>query len=404
MKKLLCAFLLFSLCSPLFGQTFYVATNGDDTAVGTETAPFATLEKARDAVRSLRQSEPDRKTPIIVRIGEGHYYLKQPFLLTPNDSGTPLSPTIFCGFPGTDQVILSGGRPITGWKEVAPGRWETILPEVAEGKWYFEQLYINDQRRFRPVLPQKGYYVIAGTVRPMEGSYRSDRFYYGDVPFDPNWKNPGDVEVQTFHYWTMDHFRVKAIDTMRKHVVFTSPPPGWDMAHTHAGTPYRIVNVYESLSEPGQWYLDRQTGVLTCLSYPDEDLNQCTVVAPVFSRVVSLEGDPESGKYVENIHFDNLTFAHTAWTMPQEGAGYPQAAVYCDGAVTLTGAKSCSIKNSFVRHTGNYGVDFNEGCTHCDLVNSELIDLGGGGVKIGGNKINGEEDSRKWASHCHVEQ
>ena len=395
-----------------FAADVYVSVSGNDSWSGTSAiaandgihGPFATLEKARDAVRELRRSEPKRTTPIVVQMEEGRYDLNRPFVLTPDDSGTPLSPTIFRGSTEADKVILSGGRTITGWKKVAPGRWETTIPQVAEGTWYFEQLYVNDQRRFRPMLPKEGYYVIAGTARPMEGSYRSDRFYYDDVPFDPNWKNPGDVEVQTFHYWTMDHFRVKAIDTTRKHVVFTSPPPGWDMAHTHAGTPYRIVNVYESLSEPGQWYLDRKTGVLTYLSWPNEDLNQCPVVAPVISKIVSLEGEPESGKYVENVQFDNLTFAHSAWTMPQEGAGYPQAAAYLDGAVTLVGAKYCSIKNCFVRHTGNYGIDFNEGCSHCDLVHSELIDLGGGGIKIGGNKINGEEDSRKWASHCNVEE
>ena len=31
------------------------------------------------------------------------------------------------------------------------------LPDVKSGQWSFAQLFVNDQRRFRPRLPRHGY-------------------------------------------------------------------------------------------------------------------------------------------------------------------------------------------------------------------------------------------------------
>ena len=40
----------------------------------------------------------------------------------------------------------------------------------------------------------------------------------------------------------------------------------------------------EALSEPGEWYLDRKTGVLTYIAKPGEDPNRDTVIAPRATR------------------------------------------------------------------------------------------------------------------------
>ena len=389
MSTLFRTLLCILICTPLYAQTFYVAPNGNDDAAGTEAAPFATLEKARDAARTV--SEP---TKIVLR--GGTYWLPQTFTLTPEDSNTEYRAY------ENEMSIISGGRPITGWKEVSPGRWETTIAEVAEGKWYFEQLFVNDQRRFRPTFPTNGYYTVFRAIQPAERETSPDRFFFGDAPFRSDWKNLNDVEVQTFHLWTMDHLRVKEIDDTRKRVVFTAGTHSWDQAQLKRGTPYRIVNVYEALTEPGQWYLDRKTGVLTYLAKPGENLNKATVIAPKLTRLVSINGDLQNDKFVENVTFYGLTFAHTAWNMPQEGKGFPQAAVYLDGAITTTAVKRVQILESVVRHTGNYAIDFGEASTYCTVQTCAMFDLGGGGVKIGTTNWGGENDEKHWAAHCNV--
>ena len=380
------------LCSPLFGQTFYVVPDGNDSAAGTEAAPFATLEKARDAARAARKTEP-----VTIVLRGGTYWLPQTFTLGPEDSNTTFEAYKY------EAPILSGGRLITDWKETAPGRWETTVKEVAEGKWYFEQLFINDQRRFRATLPKNGYFTVFRGIQSARQQDPPDRFFFGDAPFRSDWKNLNDIEVQTFHLWTMDHLRVQEVDDVRKRVVFTGPTHSWDQAQLKRGTPYRIVNVYEALTEPGEWYLDRNTGVLTYLAKPGEDMNKAVVIAPLLTRLVSIEGDLANDKFVEKIAFHKLTFAHTAWNMPPEGKGYPQAAVYLDGVITARAAKGIDIGACIIRHTGNYAVDFGEACKDCWVSFCELTDLGGGGVKIG-TGWEGKQDEKHWASNCKVMQ
>ncbi len=393
MPTIIRSFLCVLFCMPLFGQTFYVAPNGDDSAAGTEAAPFATLEKARDAARAAPKTEM-----VKIMLRGGTYWLPQPLTLTHQDSNTSF-------FAYKDETpIISGGRPITGWKEVSPGRWETTVKEVADGKWYFEQLFVNDQRRFRATLPKNGYFTVFRGIQPGDPKTHPDRFFFGDAPFRSDWKNLNDIEVQSFHLWTMDHLRVKEVDDVRKRVVFTAGTHSWDQAQLKKGTPYRIVNVYEALTEPGEWYLDRKTGVLTYLAKPGEDMNKASVVAPLLTRLVSINGDLQNDKFVEKISFHGLTFAHTAWNMPEKGQGFPQAAVYLDGAITATVAKKVDISQCVIRHTGNYAVDFGEASKECSVMRSELIDLGGGGVKIGTTGWGGEKDEKHWASNCTVSQ
>ncbi len=78
------------------GADFIVALNGDDAWSGTKPepaadradGPFRTVHRAAQAVRGQKAEQPDRRTPIIVQIREGTYFLERPLVLGPEDSGT----------------------------------------------------------------------------------------------------------------------------------------------------------------------------------------------------------------------------------------------------------------------------------------------------------------------------
>ena len=101
--------------SAIFPADFYVATTGSDSASGSAKAPFVTLERARAAVRSLKERNPGRATPIVVMVRGGSYYLKSPIQFTAADSGSERAPIVYQAYPG-EKPVISGGRPITGWK------------------------------------------------------------------------------------------------------------------------------------------------------------------------------------------------------------------------------------------------------------------------------------------------
>ena len=178
---------------PVVGQAAAPKADGTD-------GPFASLPRAQQAVRQVKQAQADRDHAIVVAIRGGTYWLESPISFGAEDSGTERAPVVYQAF-GDERPMFSGGRPITGWKTDEPGRWYVDLPDVKAGQWYFCQLFVSDQRRFRPQLPKQGYYKIAkaGDSTPEAGGKGFNRFGFSAGELDPNWANLGDVEVMPFH-------------------------------------------------------------------------------------------------------------------------------------------------------------------------------------------------------------
>ncbi|MCL5098924.1 MAG: hypothetical protein M1608_15590, partial [Candidatus Omnitrophica bacterium] len=88
----------------------YVAPDGKDTNPGTRNAPFATLERARDAARNIRKSQEGAEG-ITVWLRGGVYRLDRTLELTGEDSGATQAPTVWRSVEG-EQVRIVGGVSI----------------------------------------------------------------------------------------------------------------------------------------------------------------------------------------------------------------------------------------------------------------------------------------------------
>ena len=118
-------------------------------------------------------------------------------------------------------------------------------------------------------------------------------------------------------------------------------------------------------------------------------------------QLVAFRGDPDAGAFVHDVIFRNVSFAYS--DAPGGGNGpseswQHQAASGSDAAVTLEGVRRVSFEGCRVRHTGNYALRFNDGCTSNRVVNCTLEDLGEGGVWMGagaGRVEKGETLSRR---------
>ena len=100
------------MARPAFAMVFYVSTDGSDTNPGDEAAPFATLQRARDAVREIKKKGPLTE-PIEIVLREGEYFLSETLVLTPEDSGAEACPITWRAAKG-EKVVLSGGTRIAG--------------------------------------------------------------------------------------------------------------------------------------------------------------------------------------------------------------------------------------------------------------------------------------------------
>jgi parallel beta-helix repeat protein len=290
--------------------------------------------------------------------------------------------------------VLSGGRAIHGWNEVAVGGrklWSMNIPAVRDGKWYFRELWINGGRRQRARSPNDGFYRIAAlpdldVSKPYQNGQR--RFVYtpGEIKA---WDNLADAEIVTLHFWVSTRTGIASVDES-KNLVNLTESSGMRLTDGFGKQPqlarYYVENAFELLDAPGEWYLDRKTGNLFYMPVPGEEMARAETVAPVLEQLLSLEGDPRAGRLVEHLTFRGLTFEHAEWWLPAGGATgkyQQQGSTEVPAAIRVYGARDCSFEHCTVAHASTYGIHFSRGCERDRIVHSELYDLGAGGIKIG---------------------
>lgn len=382
---------------------FYVSPQGNDQwsgKVATPTAdgsdgPVATVERARLLVRDLRAAEPELKRPVVVSLRGGRYELAETLWFSAHDSGTADSPTRYEAYQN-EIPVLSGGTVIDSWQVGADGRWRVTLDKVASGDWSFSQLFVNNQRRFRPFLPRKGYYHVSESLdpSPAAGGKGFDRFQFAGNDLRPDWANLHDVEVLVFHEWNASRMRIESVDPEERVVQFTGTTAGTEpWIQFTKGHRYRVDNLKEALSQPGQWYLDRPTGELTYIPVPGETPENTRVVAPRLDVLMKVKPTNLRWQRVEHLEFHDLTFAHSHWYLPAKGQSLSQSELGLSAAVEVRVARHVRFEGCTLRQLGAYGIALRDSCQDDTITQCELVDLGAGGIMIG------TTDDLEWRGH-----
>lgn len=380
---------------------YYVATNGNDAWSGRlpepnkakSDGPFATPARARDA---LRNRKGIGGASVVLR--GGTYHLAEPLTFGPEDSGTEQTPVVWKSYPG-ETANLSGGKRITDWREVkgaSPKRWTATIPDVQNGSWYFRQMFVQRKgepfftRRFRPC---KGMMVVADLTwsparksAPHRAAQDDFVFFDGDLKA---WQNLADVELVALHSWSASRNRIANLDVEKRIVKLTAAPTfrigAW---YKDGRNPYYVENVREELKNPGEWYLDRPSGMLTYMPLPGETLQNTIFAAPRLERLVVVKGDLESKQFVENLSFEGLGFLHSDWVLPEKGYDVSQGQPSLPAAIEVTGARRCSFTRCIVANSSAYGIGLGVGAMNSSVTGCLMYDLGGGGVKVGDSGMN----------------
>ncbi len=394
--------------------------------------PWATLAGARDNLRALRTAGKI-SGPVTVVIQDGRYALSETVQFNHTDSHTR-----YLAAPGAAPVF-DGGELLTGWKVgERNGRteWTLDLPDVVKGKRYFRSLFVNGRRAPRARFPKftpdttGGQKVlrVGEMLEPEKTDLGQGRDTFkpksGDV--SPDWASLPDAEFVLLHYWIEERLPKPALNPRTGWVSFARraafcyyeghlKPDG---TRDHAR--YYIDNLFEALTEPGEWYLSRETGRLYYLPRPGENPANTEIFAPRLHSFIRAIGSVfgESGaridvhgtKHVRGLEFVGLTFRHGDWFSPLaekhlpshdtlEGNDLPiggsvQAAIAVPGAVLFRAARDCAVRDCTIERVGLYALEFGHGCRDCSAVGNELHDLGAGGIRTGGADLDGLGERR----------
>ncbi len=383
---------------------FYVAPNGNDQWSGRRLSPnpqrtdgpFATIERARDAVRTLKQKGQFPKGGVVIEVRGGVYELAQPIELTANDSGLPNAPIVYRARRG-ELVRLLAGKRITQWQRVTdPVVLSRLDEEVRQKVWQTDlkalgledygspaggglELFFNDAPMTLARFPNEGFMRIADVaeydghqIHGIKGS-RTGRFYYeGDRP--QRWL--GEKEVWLHGYWFWDwsdqRHRLLRIDP-EKRLLEVAPP--YHYYGYRKGQYFYAYNVLAELDAPGEWFLDRETGIL--YFYPPSDLQKGEALVSVLPTLLTM-------KEVSHVHWEGFVM---------EGAR--------DTVVTVTGGTGVRINGCTIRNSGGYGVRVEGGTDHA-VISCDLYGLGEGGIVLSGGDRKTLTPANHLAENNHI--
>ncbi len=344
---------------------FYIAPDGDDANPGSRARPFATLARARDAARQKRKDQPNAGE-VAIRLRGGTYFVPAAVTLDPSDSNTR-----FVAEPGETPVFTGAGRLTGRWaKEAAGPVWTRQLPA---GTW-FTDLYAGDQRQPRSRVPAEGF------LKARNGEKSRTTFGFGkaELPALP-WPDAASATAIVRPYqWCEFNLPVKAIDAEAATISLGKPagyaimPPGYG-----ARGEFAVENVRAGILAPGQWSLDRATGVLNW--WPPEGVEpvKADLRGASTTVLISLTGDAKAGQWVENVSFEGLTFTQTARTERTEWGPFEGSAVRFNQGVRGSRLERCRFAD-----LGGGGVVFWKQVARCSIRRCTFERVGETGVVI----------------------
>jgi len=150
---------------------------------------------------------------------------------------------------------------------------------------------------------------------------------------------------------------------------------------------YWVENAPDLIDAPGEWYLDKKTGLLTYKPLPGEDPEKIEAIVPLLSQLVRIEG-------ASKLRFEGIAFSHADWSIGPKGYSDSQAAIEYPGAVWAQGAVGCAFERCVVSHVGGYGIELGRGCRENRIVRCEVVDIGAGGIRIGETALRKEEKDK----------
>ncbi len=203
---------------------------------------------------------------------------------------------------------------------------------------------------FNPARINHGYFHTAAPVSDASFSYEGDR--------PARWTQAKDAWVDGYwsETWAQFHLPIATIDVGNRNITLVNKPASYGMK---ADRPWYAYNLLEEITQPGEWYVDRTTGILYL--WPPSGFGASSDV------VVSLTDKPLFAlNKTTNISFRDLTLEATR-----------------TGLINITAGKNVTLANLVLRNSGSHSASVSgescliSRCTFSGAGNTAIRLIGG---------------------------
>jgi hypothetical protein len=391
--------------------TYYVAPDGNDTNPGTITSPFRTLERARDVVRTINASMTG---DIYVYLRGGSYPVNSTIELGPSDSGTNGYRVIYAAH-ANETPVLEGGFQVTGWTQHSGNIWKATLDRGSK----LRSLYVNDKRAYMAskTINSAGchgtYNITAGQAAwAWESGSQCDGARYSQSDFPAIASNHEDIEIETATTWTTAIVGVRQVTTDGANRVALFQQPGAAIAqgafngNAQVSGSHKVMNAYEFLDTPGEFYLDQPSRTVYYYKASSENMATATVYAPNHvPTLLRIAGTSTSG-HARNITISGLTVQHSDWNLfnvagsalKQAQQGNLGALAYAKGnfhvyyyrnvdvapgIIQVQNADGLILQRNRIQHTGADGISMVNDVQSTQLIGNYTNDIAGSAIVVG---------------------
>lgn len=406
---ILCVGIL-ALLSPIsMAMEFHVAPNGNDAWSGSRAkpnakksdGPLATLTGARDAIRAWRTEQglptaiPEDSITVIVH--EGIYPLSEAFALENQDSGAHEASIEYRAAKG-DTVRIIGGRMVTQWKSVSDAAILERMDESARShvvqanlkslgikafgsaKGGGLEVFFDGQPMQLSRWPNEGFTKIADIVvkdghkiHGREGSKTPQFLYEGDRA--SRWVNEPDLWAHGYWFWDWSEqaMKVDTVDTATGSITLSNKEP-----HSYGirkGQWYYIYNALSELDQPGEWYLDRENGLL--YFWPPKPIDSAETMVSVIPTAVEINN-------AHHVTIQGFIFEATRGT-----------------AIRINGGNNVFVAGCTIQNVGGSAVSVGGGKQHT-IIGCDITQTGRGGISLNGGNRTTLEPAGHLAENNHI--
>ena len=258
---------------------------------------------------------------------------------------------------GDRNTVIQGCKRIDSWVDEGNGVFSAYADDA-------DALYINDEKyqmaRFPKYNPDIK--IFGGFSRDVLSKSKADE-----------WKNPKGAYIHAMHLhnWGGYSYEVTGKDE-NGNLTYIG---GWQnnrQMGMHSDFKF-IENLYEEMTEPGEWYFDKENKRVYAILKDGHDLNNAYVCAN--SSFFKLES-------CKNVKIENIKIrrAKRTFMLTNEPLLRSDWTIYRGGAIYFTNSRDCAISSCSLFDIGTNGVFVDGKNSNITVSKCHFKDLGASGV------------------------